>query len=128
MKHENALGLAAPAGLPQPNVGGARWTNELGSWVQFVVNGTGLSGHYHSVVGLNGGPVDSDDLAGYMSGELIAFTVRWPDSAITAWVGRYEVKNGVETIETLWQMTVMNQSANGAYWDSILAGSDTFTR
>ena len=128
MKLEHALGLAPAAAQPQPNVGGKRWENELQSWVQFVVNGDALSGHYHSAVGLNGGPVDSDDLSGYMNGELIAFVVRWPDAAITAWVGRYELKSGVETIETLWQMTLMNQSANGAYWDSIMAGSDVFTR
>jgi hypothetical protein len=63
-----------------------------------------------------------------MNGELIAFTVRWPDAATTSRVGRFEVKSGTETIETLWQMTVMNQSPIGAYWDSMLAGSDTFTR
>lgn len=125
---EHALGAAAAGAAAAAPVGGAKWTNELNSWVQFVVNGNSLSGHYHSAVGLNGGPVDSDDLLGFINGDLISWVVRWPSAAITAWVGRYEVKNHVETLETLWQMTVMNETSTGDYWDSILAGSDTFTR
>lgn len=129
MIHEHALGAAAGLAAAAANIGG-QWNNELGSWVHFAVTAQGqLSGHYHSAVGLNGGPVDSDDVTGYVRGDLVSFTVRWPDAAITAWVGRHKVDDaGSETIETLWQMTMMNADGAGGYWHSIMAGADHFTR
>ena len=129
MKHESALGATKAAPAAPANIAG-RWENELNSWVQFRVSPIGLlTGHYHSAVGLNGGPVDSDDLTGYIQGDLVNFAVKWPDAAITSWVGRHKIDGGGnETIETLWQMTVMNANDTGGFWHSILAGSDQFHR
>ena len=80
-------------------------------------------------LGLNGGPVDSDDVRGYVRGDLVSFLVRWPDAAITAWVGRHSVDAaGDESIDTLWQMTMMNSDGAGGYWHSVMAGADHFTR
>ena len=129
MKHENALMMPLAKAGVAPNIGG-RWTNELKSWVDFTVDGAGkLIGHYHSEVGLNGSPEDSDDLSGYVHGDLVSFVVRWQDAAITAWVGHHRVdKNGNEFIETLWQLTLLSGDGQGGTWHSVLAGADTFHR
>ena len=130
VKHESALGSVKAAAAAPANIAG-RWRNELGSWTDFHVSAVGLlSGHYHSAVGLNGGPVDSDDLTGYVQGDLVSFMVRWPDAAITSWVGRHKVDEatGDASIETLWQMTLMNSDGVGGFWHSILAGADHFSR
>lgn len=130
MKLEHALNLIGTSQQPAANIGG-KWKNELKSWVTFSVDANGqLTGHYHSAVSLGGGPIDSDDLTGYVRGPLVSFVVRWPDAAITAWVGQYQKdpNSGAESIETLWQMTMLNDDGQGGYWHSIMAGADVFTR
>ena len=129
MKHENALASITTAAAMPANIAG-RWNNELTSWVELKVGVSGaLSGHYHSAVGLNGQPVDIDDLTGWVHGDLVIFAVRWPDAAITSWLGRHRISSsGDESLETLWQMTVMNEDGNGGFWHSILAGADIFKR
>jgi hypothetical protein len=130
VKHEHALSLATVAAGPPVNISG-RWTNELTSWVDFRQDANGvLSGHYRSAVSIGGGPVDSDDVTGYVQGTLVSFVVRWPNASITAWVGQHIVdrRTGAESIDTLWQMTMLNSDGQGGYWHSIMAGSDIFGR
>lgn len=88
-----------------------------------------MTGTYESAVSGGGNPIKGT-LVGYVNGDLIAFTVNWPTAAITAWVGQLTTENGVDTIETLWQMTKSVEDANEptGLWASINAGADEFVR
>lgn len=130
MIHESVLRHteAAPAGAQPVNFAG-KWHNELTSTVNFIVQGSSLTGTYESAV--SGGPASiKGDLVGFINGDMIAFTVSWPTAAITAWVGQLTDENGVETIKTLWQMTQNVADANEpkGLWASINAGADSFIR
>jgi hypothetical protein len=128
-KQERALSLAARGQPAAANFAGA-WKNEYGSTMTLAVTGTMLSGVYISEVsGAN--KKTQGALTGYVNGDLIAFAVRWEESAsITAWVGHLVVENGTEAIETLWQMSTQTPSAEdpNELWQSVFAGSDRFTR
>ncbi|MBY0337401.1 MAG: avidin/streptavidin family protein [Acetobacteraceae bacterium] len=132
MRHDRMLtrvAAAAPGGTgPGPDFSG-RWRNELGSTMELAVQGGSITGTYTSAVSSGGGPV-TGALAGHVNGDLIAFTVRWPAPAITAWVGQLVVAGGAEAIETLWQMTtnVADAEEPTKLWQSVLAGADRFVR
>jgi hypothetical protein len=79
------------------------------------VNGTSISGKYHTAVGTAEGCYD---LVGNIDtdgdpdsrGQAIAWVVLWKNDylnshSVTAWSGQYQVINGVEEIETLWLLT-----------------------
>lgn len=102
------------------------WKNELGSGMVLTQTNDMLSGTYESSVSGGGGSTDGD-LQGYVDGDLISFIVHWRDfQAITAWVGQLVPNASPDQILTLWQMT--QQVASGDEWQSINAGTDTFTR
>ena len=125
MKQEHALGRAASGTAANVDFSGV-WINELQSKVTLVQTGNRLAGTYESAVS-GTGKKTLGDLQGYVNGDLISFVVRWGDfQAITTWVGQLNPKYGVQTIDTLWQMT--KQVEVGGEWASINAGADYFTR
>ena len=105
------------------------WRNQLGSTAEFTVQGGAVSGLYTSAVSTGGGSIQGP-ISGFINGDLIAWTVNWPKSAITAWVGQLTIEGGTETIKTLWQMTtnVPDAEEPTGLWHSVYAGTDTFTR
>ncbi|HQV04575.1 MULTISPECIES: avidin/streptavidin family protein [unclassified Novosphingobium] len=121
MLHKNALKQAAGAATENAALDGT-WYNQFGSQVTFQVNGNSLSGVFESeeVPGAN-------PLAGFVNGDLIAFTVNFPGTGITAWAGAANTNNGIVTISTLWQMTTSLATDNEPE-GAIFAGSDTFTQ
>ena len=125
-KQERALSLAARSQPVTANFAGT-WNH---STMTLAVTGNMLSGIYTSEVS-GAHKKTQGTLTGYVNGDLIAFSVRWEESAsITAWVGHLVVENGTEAIETLWQMTTQTPSAEepNELWQSVFAGSDRFTR
>ena len=129
MEHDKALKhVTVAAGITPVNFGGT-WRNQLGSTVDFTVNGSVISGTYTSAVS-SGGTSISGPVSGYINGDLIAFSVLWPSAAITAWVGQLTIESGVDAIKTLWQMTTNVPDADEptGLWASIYAGADTFKR
>jgi len=89
MNHERILQRAmaqepaASKGAPVSVAG--KWVNEYDSSAEFVVSGNSLSGRYVS----KAGGVLEGSITGYISGDIIAFSVLWPAAAgsITSWVG-----------------------------------------
>jgi hypothetical protein len=94
--------------------------------MNLVQAGEAVTGVYESAVS-GGGVTTKGDIQGYVDGTLISFVVHWRDfQAITAWVGRMRGAGQAATIETLWQM--IKQVPAGDEWESINAGTDTFSR
>jgi hypothetical protein len=131
MTHENAVAVAevSPNALTVFDPSGP-WVNEMGSTMQVAVNAGVLSGTYTSAQSGGGGSV-SGPLQGFLGGDLLAFQVQWPGGSITAWVGHLFVDSGGhEEIKTLWHLVteIPNPDDPNDFWQSVLAGSDIFTR
>ena len=124
MRQESALGRALSGTGTTYDFSGT-WENELGSGMVLVQTNDVLSGTYESAVSGGGGST-TGDLQGYVDGDLISFVVHWRSfQAITAWVGQLVPNASPAQILMLWQMT--QQVAVGDEWQSINAGTDTFT-
>jgi len=103
-----------------------RWKNELGSTMKLKVSGQKITGSYKTAKSSDGGPLPPHPLIGFIDKNLISFVVNWKDEdSITAWVGQMISK---DEIFTMWQMTKEVDDPAQDYWESILVGSDSFTR
>jgi Avidin family len=106
------------------------WVNELGSTmkVDSVKNGV-ISGSYKSKVSQNGASVGGS-LTGMLTGDTIGFCVNWSPKfdSVTSWSGKIlSTQTGTPFIYTLWQLS-QGVDAPEDWWQSFLAGSDTFWR
>jgi hypothetical protein len=129
MRHEIGLRHAAPSDGASYDFSGT-WINELGSTMTLSMNGDQLTGAYLSQVS-GGGPPAQGNVTGWASGYLISVTVDWVGLAsISSWVGQVVIVDYSEVIATLWQMTmaISPPEQSTELWQSVLAGSDTFTR
>jgi hypothetical protein len=130
VKHEDAISRASTSSRPTYDFSGI-WLNELGSRMELVQDGDQLTGTYTSPVSQGGGTA-TGALVGWVSGLLIAVTVRWDSyAALTSWVGQVVEPSGLpDAIEALWQMTnaIPDPSQPGELWQSVLAGADEFHR
>ena len=74
----------------------------------------------------------SGPLIGYVTGDVIAFSVLWPGpiTSITSWVGQIVVDKDVSTLDTLWHLIVNLPNAQdpNSIWTTIHAGADQFHR
>ena len=133
MRHEKALALAPGQGESRAARAAVdftgTWKNELGSEMTIVQAGQALTGKYISPVSGGGGPVIGL-LVGWADGQVISFTVNWPQPSITAWVGHLVTEDGTEAIETLWHLatTMANPDDPTELWESVLAGADRFVQ
>jgi len=110
-----------------------KWYNELGSVVNFEVNGGQLSGIYHTAVGDAEGiyPLTGRINTSVETGQAIGFVVVWQNewrdsNSVTAWSGQTQVINGADTIITTWLLT--DETPVEDDWKSTIVGKDTFTR
>jgi hypothetical protein len=132
MNHERILQRAmaqepaASKGAPVSVAG--KWVNEYDSSAEFVVSGNSLSGRYVS----KAGGVLEGSITGYISGDIIAFSVLWPAAAgsITSWVGQIVDDKGGEILKTLWHLVINipDDKEPEGLWTSIYGGADEFTR
>ncbi len=99
--------------------------------MDLAINGASVSGKYTSAVSGEGGPV-CGDIVGYVAGDVISFSVLWPGlvPSITSWVGQLVMKNGEDTLDTLWHLVVSVPDAEdpNSIWTTIHAGADSFKR
>ncbi|QRN55382.1 avidin/streptavidin family protein [Dyella caseinilytica] len=129
MKHAELTVAKASTATPKPFNFNGRWTNELTSYMDLVVQGSAISGTYHSAVGDPSAP-PKKPLTGSVSGDLISFTVNWGDS-ITTWIGHGVIDDqGHAQIETLWQiaLAVQDETNPQVSWKTVLAGADQFSQ
>ena len=132
MNHERILQRAkaqdagAAKGAPASVTG--KWVNEYGSSAEFIVSGNSLSGRYVSKAG---GALEGS-ISGYISGDIVAFSVLWPAAAgsITSWVGQIVEDEGTEILKTLWYLVtnIPDDKEREGLWTSIYAGADEFRR
>jgi len=137
MNHEKAIKAllknSGAAGQPLSTARGGfkgKWTNQYGSYADFVFTGSSVSGSYTTVVSGTGQPL-TGPISGYIADDIIAFSVLWPvkPECITSWVGQFVDVNGTLTLKTLWQIVnnLPDASEPTGLWTSILAGADEFT-
>jgi hypothetical protein len=109
------------------------WFNELGSMMRIDVNGSTITGKYHTAVGDAEGVYD---LIGRISipsddNRTLGFVVTWQndkrstDSA-TAWSGEAQEVDGTQHIATTWLLT--EETAPADNWKSTIVGKDLFSR
>lgn len=105
------------------------WHNEHGSQLELTVDGCHLRGRFHSGTGLARG-ADGNDLTGFVSGNLIAFTVDFGElGSLTSWVGHLALENGIPRIHVSWNMCVeLPRGHTDDLWRGIWTGADTFER
>lgn len=105
------------------------WHNEHGSEIDLVADGTRLTGRFRSGTGLAQGRSESE-LVGFVSGNLIAFTVNFGShGSLTAWVGHVVKEDGVICIHASWNMTVELPGEDSEdLWRGIWTGADKFER
>jgi hypothetical protein len=130
MQHEQAIALAttAPAQTHKVDFSGY-WTNDLEqSHMTLAQDGHSVTGAYSSPDG-KGGTI-TGQLLGCANGNVISFTVDWPNPSISAWIGHMVTENDNEGIETLWHLALFMPHPNDPtkLWTAMLAGSDRFTR
>ena len=126
MRHEEVLYRATSSAQPGFDFTGA-WENEQSSTMNIVEEGGVLIGVFLSAAADDGATL-SGQLSGHAHGDLIAFTVKWPTSAVTAWVGRHRRDADKDVIDTLWQMTAMGEDGKADVRHSVYAGADRFLR
>lgn len=120
MQMEDAVRIGTSGSVNSTDVSGA-WVNQLGSRVVFTASGSNLTGTF-----TNSETGASNALVGFVDGNLIAFSVLFPSTGISSWVGEVENLGSTPTMTTLWQMTSGLPSDNESD-GAIFAGSDTFT-
>jgi hypothetical protein len=112
----------APAASP---VAG-RWRNEWGSEVELVVDGARVSGTYTTA----GDKPIAGPVTGWTSGDIVAFSVRWPTAlrSITSWVGQVVDEAGAPVLKTLWHLVIDIADADevAGLWATVQSGADTF--
>jgi Avidin family len=127
LKSKNELKLFSGQTKEQLELEGT-WINELGSTMTIERYADGkFSGWYASKVSEGEEPVRGR-LTGMIAGDTIGFVVNWLPkfNSITSWSGKVlATEQGAPYIYTLWYLSrgVENPSD---WWQSFLAGSDTF--
>jgi hypothetical protein len=135
------LAIASSAGAasdPDPKFTG-KWHNSLCSEMEIAsvdLKAGTIAGTYRTGVG-KPGPADVFPLAGFVNGDLIAFTVNWgkPISgqaveSLTSWAGQHTSAGSEEYIKTFWNLAVNAEDASEAdsLWRANWSGSDHFER
>ncbi|TAW32062.1 hypothetical protein ELH93_22250 [Rhizobium leguminosarum] len=106
------------------------WWNERCSKMTLTVTGESLAGKYETGVG--GGSGHQFDLAGFTSGDMVAFSVNFgTEGSLTSWSGQDTMVNGQEMIETMWLLTANLSNDTDepkTIWKSTWTGADNFVR
>uniref|UniRef100_UPI0006E45D12 avidin/streptavidin family protein n=1 Tax=Hymenobacter sp. AT01-02 TaxID=1571877 RepID=UPI0006E45D12 len=110
-----------------------KWYNELGSEVEFRLEGNQVTGQYHTAVGDATGvyPLVGQLNASLESGQAIGFVVVWQNehkdsNSVTCWSGQAQTVDGVDLISTTWLLT--SETDVSEFWESTLVGKDVFKR
>lgn len=125
--------LAACAHAAEPNTPpvdfNGRWQNDMGSELEFVVEGGMVSGQYNTNVG-EPEKSKSFPLVGQFEGDQIVFTVNFKGfNSMTAWVGQVTLdKAGQPYLRTLWHNTkdIEDAKEHDDIWGSIRTGASEF--
>ena len=109
------------------------WYNELGSQVDFTVQGNQLTGTYQTAVGDADGiyPLVGQINTSIETGQALGFVVVWQNpkkdsNSVTTWSGQAQEIDGDDVITTTWLLTVETEIDED--WKSTLVGKDIFTR
>jgi hypothetical protein len=113
-----------------------RWYNQIGSFMELIVDGATLRGTYRPAVGNESTGVFK--LAGRIDtepnpiGQALGFVISWKNTdsgnshVVTTWSGQYQEIDGQEMITAFWLVT--RETAPSNDWLSTYIGQDIFTR
>jgi hypothetical protein len=115
--------LVVPSVFGQFPPGTTRWRNQRGSTLVLTTSGTNaLTGTFTTTVGCGQGIARR--ISGTYNGYAVSFTANFAEcKSITAWNGMLFTGSPVQ-IQSLWFLS----TAGAPQWNSIVAGSDIFTR
>ncbi len=110
-----------------------RWFNELKSQMVIDVQGSTITGKYHTGVGDAQGEYDLVGRVNMLdqSNATIGFVVNWQNGfedtdAVTAWSGEIREIDGTQYMTTTWLLTKETLQENE--WRATIVGKDYFTR
>ncbi|MDX7902465.1 avidin/streptavidin family protein [Acinetobacter baumannii] len=107
------------------------WVNELGSTLIIKsANNQQITGEYKTAKGAPT-PTESFPLVGFISGDLISFTVNFGIyGSLTSWVGQHTIEKAKEVIKSTWVLAknIKDEDEDKNIWGSVLTGSNSFTR
>lgn len=130
LKHFASIKSSATAPASSANFNG-RWRNELKSEMELTVDAAGaITGVYRTGVG-NPASTEEFDLRGFVSGDMISFTVNFGKyGSLTSWAGQHTIEGGAERIKTMWLLArnVSDPNEPKDLWGAVLTGADTFYR
>lgn len=112
---------------------GGKWHNQHNSEMDLTVAPGGqITGKYRTGVGAPT-PAEEFDLVGFVSGDLISFTVNFGKyGSLTSWAGQHTLNptSNREEIGTQWYLAknVSDPDEPAKLWGTILSGCDTFLR
>jgi len=107
-----------------------RWQNRLGSSLDLSVDGTELSGTFNSGVGV-WNPAAGFHVRGFVEGDAISFCVDFGSrGSVASWSGHFVEGEDGDRLVTLWHLaqSVAHPHTDTDIWNSMMAGSDEFTR
>lgn len=107
------------------------WRHTSGSELELVVEGPAVRGRYRTAGG-RPGLGSWFPVTGVINGELLGFCVSWEEfGSLTSWCGRYEVKDGHETLRTTWLLGRLYADKAlrepTAPWETVHVGQDIYT-
>lgn len=116
--------------LPSIDFSGS-WKSVRGSEMTLAVSGNEITGRYTSSIGDAKGE-SSFPLRGFVSGDLISFTVNFGQFAtLASWAGQFAPDDHQSpALHTVFvaAIDVPNQYEANRVWGGVRTGSDTFTK
>lgn len=111
-----------------------KWYNKLGSMMDLHLEGSSVTGSYHTAVGEAQG---SYPLTGFIDpralnqSQAVGLVVAWVNESgsshsVTTWSGQFQVIEGEEVLTTTWLLTHETEPTQD--WKSTLIGTDIFSR
>lgn len=128
-KHLHRYLRASKAPSPTVDFSGT-WRNQHGSEMRLTVSRNSVKGKFRTGVG-QPSPKEEFDLLGFVSADLIVFTVNFGAyGSLATWAGQHTVEKKLEKIETLWHLArnVREEEEPEELWGAILTGADVFVR
>jgi hypothetical protein len=116
--------------LPSIDFAGT-WKSTRGSEMTLAVSGNDVTGRYVSAIGDAKGE-SSFPLRGFVSGDLISFTVNFGQHAtLVSWAGQFAPDDHtMPALHTVFvaAVNIENQFEADRIWGGVRTGSDTYTK
>lgn len=108
-----------------------KWKNQLKSVMELTTDKKGnVKGTYSTGVGTPTS-IEKFNLTGFVSGDLIVFSVNFGKyGSMASWAGQLTLRGKKEVISTLWHLAIniKDEEEDKKLWEAIWTGADFFER